>query len=179
VASWGEACAAEVSADGTGARVTCRRIVLVCAALAVAVVPACSRTGLDDPGGLGPGNLGLPSDDDASAGDDSPGSSSSGGDRSSGGGSSASGGSAVATSGVDAGDLFSHDETGTGATGPTQATDAQAPGKPACGPGNCGGCCAENGTCESGQATSSCGHDGQPCMECEAERSCNDRGTCL
>lgn len=161
------------------ARGTRRRIVLVCAALAVAVVPACGRTGLDDPGGLGPGSLGSPSDDDASVGGDSPASSSRGGDDSSGGGSSASGGSAVPTSGSEAGDLFSHDETDTGAGGPTHATDGQGPGKPACAPGNCGGCCAADGTCESGQATSSCGHDGQPCMECEAERSCNDRGICL
>jgi hypothetical protein len=158
------------------------RLVPVCAALAVAVVPGCGRTGLDDPIGLGPGNLGGSADD---AGDDALPSSSGGGGNSSGGESSSGGGVATPGSGPvpttpsDAGDPFGLHVLDAGAAGPAPAIDAQGPGKPVCGPGDCAGCCADDGTCESGQATSSCGHDGQPCRECEAERSCNERGVCL
>ena len=155
----------------------------MCAVLAAAAIPACGRTGLDDPSGLGPGSLGAPAADAESAGDDALPSSSSGGENSSGAGESSSGGSREPAGGNDAGNVFSPAPADSGARGPMQEIDGpgsvQGPGTRTCDPGNCGGCCAYDGTCQSGQATSACGHGGQPCMECEAERSCNDWGICL
>jgi len=149
-----------------------RGIVPVCAVLAVAVVPGCSRTGLDDGIALGPGSPGVPSEDAASSGDDALPSSS-------GGGGSSSGDRGRPSSGSDGADLFSPDESDAGDAGATREIDGQGAGTATCGAGNCAGCCAGDGTCRSGFATSACGNGGQPCMECEAERSCNERGICL
>jgi hypothetical protein len=152
-----------------------RGIVPVCAALAAAVVPGCSRTGLDDGIAFRPGSPGVPSGDAASSGDDAFPSSS-------GGGGSASGDDGRPSSESDGADLFSPREPDADSAGP-RAIDGQgpgrAPGTAPCGAGDCTGCCAGDGTCRSGFETSACGNGGQPCMECEAERSCNDRGTCL
>jgi hypothetical protein len=148
-------------------------IVPVSAALAAAVVPGCSRTGLDDGIAFRPGSPGVPSEDAAISGDDAFPSSSSGG------GESSSGDDGRPSSESDGADLFNPHEPDADSAGQPRAIDGQGPGTAPCGAGNCAGCCAGDGTCRSGFETSACGNGGQPCMECEAERSCNDRGTCL
>jgi hypothetical protein len=161
-----------------------RGIVPVCAALAAAAVPGCSRTGLDDGIAFRPGGPGVPSEDAASSGADAfPSSSSGGGESSSGAGgrpsSESDGADGRPSSESDGADLFSPHEPDADSAGQPRAIDGQGPGAAPCGAGSCAGCCAGDGTCRSGFETSACGNGGQPCMECEAERSCNDRGTCL
>jgi len=152
-----------------------RGIAPVCAVLAVAAVPACGRTGLDDPLGLGPGSLGEPSAEAASPAAEAHPSSSGG---SPGGGESSSDGQG-SSSGSDGGNVFRSDEAGAEDSGHASEADGPGPGTVACGAANCDGCCGTDGTCESGQATSACGHGGQLCVECQPELSCNERGTCL
>jgi hypothetical protein len=163
--------------------VTGARLVPVCALLAVVVVPGCGRTGLDDAVALRPGDPGAQSSDAAGAAQprgtaSSSGSSSSGGAASSSGSSGGAGSSSGGPSSEsDGGDLFRPDEPVADDAAPAREADGAS--APACGPAHCAGCCSDDGACRSGQVTSACGNGGQPCMECEAERSCNERGVCL
>jgi hypothetical protein len=160
-------------------------VATVCAALAAAAIPGCgSRTGLDDPIGLGPGAAVVPGASSGGAGDAaakiggdaSP--ASSGGSTSSG-GSSSSGGSEGPPGQSEGGDLFTSNPVEPEGGPPGSTPPGTGPGGVPCSPSNCHGCCASDGTCQSGQVTSSCGNSGQACQECEAERSCNEFGLCV
>ena len=49
---------------------------------------------------------------------------------------------------------------------------------PHCGPDNCGGCCAANGTCRAGDAAASCGRFGAQCESCTAAGQTCQSGAC-
>ncbi len=50
-------------------------------------------------------------------------------------------------------------------------------GGPACGPGNCAGCCQGN-TCVTGNDPAACGTAGQACKDCGAAGTCGAGGVC-
>lgn len=51
------------------------------------------------------------------------------------------------------------------------------PAPKTCGPGNCTGCCDENGECLAGTALFECGSGGNACVKCEANLVCS-AGAC-
>jgi hypothetical protein len=135
----------------------------VFAALAVAsaVAPGCSRSGLDDDAlprpeaSGGPSSSRSPNEEDAAsdaAGDASPSSS----DASEG------------------GEFFTSDDSSDDGPGPGVSAD----GGPPCGPANCQGCCGADGSCQPGLAVYACGIGGQRCSNCGPERDCTSVGVC-
>ena len=52
-------------------------------------------------------------------------------------------------------------------------------GAAACGPDTCNGCCAQDGSCEAGNAHDACGKDGEQCDACSVGDTCApDSRTC-
>ncbi|MFT3711221.1 MAG: hypothetical protein QM817_26625 [Archangium sp.] len=47
-----------------------------------------------------------------------------------------------------------------------------------CGPSNCTGCCALDGTCTTGKARLECGREGEACSSCNSLEKCED-GLCV
>jgi hypothetical protein len=132
----------------------------VCAplALALALAPGCSRTGLDDTVRFPPAATAAPATDAGSRFDDAT--------------SLAGSDDAAPTSssgGDDGGEFFTSDN---------DAGDAAGQGTGDCGAANCAGCCTPAGLCQAGVGSSACGHGGQRCMACEPERSCGFQGIC-
>jgi hypothetical protein len=126
-------------------------------ALAGALAPGCSRSGLDDDDTLVLRPAGSPSpdasqstrDDASESGDDDASPSSSGG--------------------TEGGEFFTTDDAGSDANGGGDGAG--------CGPANCQGCCA-GGVCQPGIVVYACGNGGQPCADCGPERKCVSTGVC-
>ncbi len=128
-------------------------------ALASAVAPGCSRTGLDDnalarpDGSGGPSSSPSQNEEDAASGDDAD-------------------GSLTSSDASEGGEFFTSDDSSD--DGPGAGGD----GGPPCGPANCQGCCAAGGSCVPGLAVYACGFGGQRCSNCGPERDCTSVGVC-
>lgn len=57
-------------------------------------------------------------------------------------------------------------------------SDGLCRGQPKCGPNNCAGCCAADGSCLAGSTTAACGHSGVSCLSCSTGQICSATRVC-